>query len=98
VQKGIGFYFLFALAITSSVQLVGVCVVFASLILPALSTVNCKNKLFIVWLCGILSVFSGIILALIFDLPAGGLVVLAYFFYAILFRVINNLKNIRNGK
>ena len=36
-RSGIGFFVLFALAITASVQLVGVYVVFASLILPALA-------------------------------------------------------------
>ena len=37
MRSGAGFFVLFALAITASVQLVGVYVVFASLILPALS-------------------------------------------------------------
>ena len=37
LQSGTGFFLLFALVITASVQLVGVYVVFASLILPALA-------------------------------------------------------------
>ena len=37
-------FLLFALAITSSVQLVGVYVVFASLILPALASLNFQNS------------------------------------------------------
>ena len=41
--NGIGFYILFSLAITSSVQLVGVYVVFASLILPALTALKATN-------------------------------------------------------
>ncbi|MCA1979875.1 MAG: metal ABC transporter permease, partial [Thiobacillus sp.] len=39
-RHGFGFYALFALAITTSVQLVGVYLVFASLILPALATLG----------------------------------------------------------
>jgi len=40
IRRSIWFYILFAMAITSSVQLVGVYVVFASLIIPALSSVR----------------------------------------------------------
>lgn len=75
LRSGISFYLLFALAITSSVQLVGVYVVFASLILPALAAVKAKHPLKNAWLCGVLSVLSGITIAMLADLPAGPILV-----------------------
>jgi len=78
IREGIGFYILFALAITSSVQLVGVYVVFASLILPALASVGARHKQLLAWVCGIGSVTSGILLSTWFDLPAGPVIVCSY--------------------
>ena len=78
VRNNIGFYILFACAITSSVQLVGIYVVFASLILPALAANNKENKILIAILCGISAMILGVFSALIFDLPAGGVVVISY--------------------
>lgn len=89
VQGGIAFYLIFALAITSSVQLVGIYVVFASLILPALAALNYKNPLLTSWFCGFTSVILGIFLALIFDLPAGGLIVISYVMVTCLFKLVN---------
>ncbi len=66
------FYFLFALMITASVQLVGVYLVFASLIMPALATSNLK----IGYLIGTLGYGSGLMIAHYFDLPAGAVIVL----------------------
>lgn len=78
LRNGIGFYLLFALAITSSVQLVGVYVVFASLILPALAAVKSKQPHRTAWLCGVVSVMVGIIIAMLSDIPAGPVIVLTY--------------------
>ena len=78
LRNGIGFYLLFALAITSSVQLVGVYVVFASLILPALAGLKARNPTLKAWLCGILSVIIGITLSVLTDLPAGPLLVASF--------------------
>lgn len=78
IREGIGFYILFAFAITSSVQLVGVYVVFASLILPAIAAYNYKNKHLIAYICGISSVATGIIFSTITDLPTGPLLVICY--------------------
>ncbi len=75
LRSGIGFYMLFALAITSSVQLVGVYVVFASLMLPALAAVKAQHPLRNAFLCGALSVLLGIYIAMITDLPAGPVLV-----------------------
>lgn len=78
IRKGIGFYLLFALAITSSVQLVGVFMVFASLILPALAAVKAKRLHLTAWSCGIVSVVSGMLVALACDMPAGLVIVISY--------------------
>ena len=78
LRNGISFYLLFALAITSSVQLVGVYVVFASLILPALAAINTKRKYTVALCCGLASVLSGIASAMLCDLPAGPIIVISY--------------------
>ncbi|MFT6072324.1 MAG: zinc/manganese transport system permease protein [Alphaproteobacteria bacterium] len=78
IRSGIGFYFIFAVAITSSVQLVGVYIVFASLILPALATINSKNPHRTAWICGILSVIIGMVLAALTNLPAGPILVMSF--------------------
>lgn len=85
VRKGIGFYLIFAMAITSSVQLVGVYVVFASLILPALVAVKAKRKHRVAWGCGIASVLLGILSATMLDIPAGPMMVVSYVFVAVSF-------------
>jgi hypothetical protein len=75
--KGLTFYALFALAITASVQLVGVYLVFASLIVPALATVglNGKRQLTTAYIIGIAGYVSGLALSAVFDLPSGALIV-----------------------
>lgn len=92
-RKGIGFYLLFALAITSSVQLVGVYVVFASLILPALAALKAKHPHTVAWLCGIVSVVVGIITAMLLDVPAGPVIVVSYVLTTIGFTIGRNLTN-----
>ena len=92
IRSGMGFYLIFALAITSSVQLVGIYVVFASLILPALAATKQKKPLLTAWICGMLSVSMGIFLALIFDLPAGGLIVVSYVAVTCFFVYVTSLK------
>lgn len=87
VRKGIGFYLLFALAITSSVQLVGVYVVFASLILPALAAANIKRPYIVAWGCGIMSVLLGILAATLMDEPAGPVMVVLYTLTTLLFLI-----------
>ncbi len=86
VRTNMGFYLLFALAITSSVQLVGVYVVFASLILPALAAVHVKRPYLIAWLCGVAAVLSGIAFAIAFDMPAGPIIILSYAATALIIR------------
>lgn len=70
----LGFYFLFAVAITSSVQMVGVYLVFASLIIPALCT---GERFGPAYLLGALGYGAGLIASAVFDLPSGAAIVLA---------------------
>ena len=70
------FYLLFALTITASVQLVGIYLVFATLILPALAIRNLsKFALGYGYVIGGLGYFSGLVFAAIFDMPAGAMIV-----------------------
>jgi len=75
--QGLGFYITFAIVITASVQVVGIYLVFASLIIPALATANIRfgNRLVVGYIIGGLSYFSGIVLSSIFDLPTGAIIV-----------------------
>jgi zinc/manganese transport system permease protein len=74
---GVLFYALFALAITVSVQLVGVYLVFASLIVPALATsgMTGRRQLVAAYSVGIAGYLSGLVLSAIFDLPSGAMIV-----------------------
>ncbi len=88
VRKGVWFYILFALAITSSVQLVGVYVVFASLILPAIAVHKLSRKITYAWLCGITSVFAGIVISVMTDIPSGPVIVCCYAAVTLLVRLV----------
>ena len=70
------FYLLFALAITASVQLVGVYLVFATLILPALAVRSCsRNAVGWGYAIGVVGYVFGLLLAALWDLPAGAMIV-----------------------
>ena len=73
-----GFYALFAIAITASVQLVGIYLVFASLIVPALATHRYTRRRYLfAFAVGITGYVSGLLLSVWFDLPAGAAIVWA---------------------
>ena len=74
---GLGFYLLFALGVTTSVQLVGVYLVFASLIIPALGVRKYppEKRLLRAFLSGAGAYAAGLVLSLIYDLPSGAIVV-----------------------
>jgi zinc/manganese transport system permease protein len=75
-HRAVLFYVLFALAITASVQLVGVYLVFASLIIPALAVRRFgKYALFAAYLIGTASYAAGLIASALLDLPAGAVIV-----------------------
>ena len=73
-----GFYALFAMAVTASVQLVGVYLVFTSLIVPALAThrLQQRRKL-IAYAVGITGYAVGLLLSVWSDLPTGAAIVWA---------------------
>ena len=71
------FYGTFAFAVTAAVQLVGVYLVFACLILPALATRRMSGPARLVagYLIGALAFLSGIVISALADLPTGALTV-----------------------
>ena len=74
----IGFYLLFACAVTISVQQVGLYLVFATLIVPALATRRfARARLAAGYGLGALGYLSGLALSLATDLPPGPLIVCA---------------------
>lgn len=72
-----GFYGLFAFAVTISVQLVGVYLVFASLIVPALACRHYPARIqpIVGYATGAAGYLSGLGLSVLFDLPSGAVVV-----------------------
>lgn len=74
-----GFYAMFALAVTASVQLVGVYLVFSSLIIPALGTRGFAGRRRLVAAGGIgaLGYALGLALSAVADLPSGAVIVWA---------------------
>ncbi len=77
--QGFGFYGIFAFAVTVSVQLVGIYMVFACLILPALATRRIERRGLRIasgYVVGIVGCLIGLILTLRADLPAGAVMVI----------------------
>ncbi len=74
----VGFYLLFALAVTISVQLVGLYLVFATLIVPPLATRRmARHRLATAWVLGIVGYGGGLIASTASDLPSGAVIVWA---------------------
>jgi len=73
----LAFYLLFAITITASVQLVGVYLVFASLILPALAGHGLSEKrgVAVGYAVGAVGYGAGLLLSAVADLPSGPLIV-----------------------
>ena len=89
--RGLGFYVLFAFAVTASMQLVGVYLVFASLIIPALATRKIDTRgvrLAFAYGVGIVAYVLGLVLSTRLDLPAGAVIVWCLAAVAILFAVL----------
>ena len=77
-RRGILFYPLFALVIPFAVNLIGVYLVFASLIFPALSLVNVKtDKIILGVALSILSYFVGLSVSYFLDWPGGPAIVVS---------------------
>jgi zinc/manganese transport system permease protein len=74
----LGFYLVFGLSVTASVQLVGVYLVFATLIVPALATRNAGHgRLPKAWGVAALGYAIGLVLSALYDLPSGPTIVWA---------------------
>ena len=85
------FYLLFAITITASVQLIGIYLVFATLILPALATRKMKsNALKIGYLTGITAYLLGLSIASLVDLPAGGIIVFSLALISLFIMIIQS--------
>ena len=69
------FYLLFAVSITASVQLIGIYLVFASLILPALAIRKQPNGLWLGYFIGMAGYLLGLLLSALLDIPAGAMIV-----------------------
>lgn len=74
-----GFYATFAVAVTASVQVVGIYLVFTSLIVPALATLRHRGRtrLLVAYGIGALGYAAGLVLSAVFDLPSGPTIVWA---------------------
>ncbi len=89
LRAGAGFFILFALAITASVQLIGVYMVFASLILPALAARSGTG--YVLWRAlgsGAAAVAAAIAIATVADLPAGPFLVVCFAISAVATRLL----------
>lgn len=84
-RSGLSFYVVFAFALTSSVQLVGVYLVFSSLILPALAALNTQRPYIVAWSCGISSVLLGMAVSILIDYPSGPIMVVSFVLVALSF-------------
>jgi zinc/manganese transport system permease protein len=73
----LGFYILFAFAVTASVQMVGVYLVFASLIVPAMATRNYPSvkRVVLAYTLGAVGYAAGLAVSAYWDLPSGAVIV-----------------------
>ncbi|CAM3565267.1 metal ABC transporter permease [Shewanella violacea] len=91
--EGSGFYILFAIVITLSVELVGVYLVFSTLILPALAVnkFGSRYRLGAAYLVGLTGYILGLLVSATLDLPSGAAIVATLAVSAILFRLALSL-------
>jgi len=86
--RGFGFYALFAFAVTASVQLVGIYLVFACLIIPAIATRHIAGRRLRI-VCGygvgVVGCLAGLVLSVNGDLPAGAVIVWSLAISALIF-------------
>jgi zinc/manganese transport system permease protein len=92
-----GFYGAFAFAVTASVQLVGVYLVFSSLIVPALATTGLpkRRRLVVAYAIGAAGYALGLALSALFDLPSGAVIVCALAGCALAWKAIDGRVPIR---
>ena len=84
-----GFYVVFAVAVTVSVQLVGLYLVFATLIVPPLATRHMtRGRLPAAWSLGLAGYAVGLVLSTAFDLPSGPLIVWVLVLFALAWQAL----------
>ena len=82
----VGFYLLFGLSVTASVQMVGVYLVFSSLIIPALASRNAVRwRLAKAYIVGGLGYLLGLVASNLFDVPTGAIIVWAMAVVGVIF-------------
>jgi zinc/manganese transport system permease protein len=82
----IGFYLLFACAVTISVQLVGLYLVFTTLIAPALATRHVvRRRIAVGYVLSVLGYAAGLVVSTVTDLPSGPAIVWIMTALAVLF-------------
>jgi len=87
-MQGFGFYAVFAVAVTASVQVVGVYLVFACLIIPALATRKISRRMLRIacgWGIGAVACLAGLVLSVSADQPAGAVIVWSLGVFALAF-------------
>jgi zinc/manganese transport system permease protein len=95
----VGFYLLFAVTVTASVQLVGVFLVFASLIVPSVATRGRSDRrgLATAYLLGLAGYAVGLGLSAVFDLPTGAMIVWSLAALAIIWMAVQHRSSPRPG-
>jgi len=89
----VGFYALFAVAVTLSVQLVGLYLVFATLIVPPLATRRMtRHRLVAAWALGAAGYAGGLLLSTTADLPSGPMIVWVLAALAIVVEVFTRMR------
>jgi len=84
--NGMVFYLLFAVTVTASVQLIGVYLVFASLIVPALTVMRMKRfRLLAGYGLGSAGYAVGLVVSALFDLPTGAIIVCSIVLLSLIF-------------
>lgn len=95
----IGFYMLFACAVTASVQLVGLYLVFATLIVPALATRRfATGQLWRAYALGIAGYVLGLLASSVSDLPTGPVIVVVMVFLGFLVHALSGRLEIGERK
>lgn len=93
------FYLLFAVTITVSVQLIGVFLVFASLILPALAASSVpRHRLGFAYVVGLAGYSLGLLASFVSDLPTGAAIVCALALTASLAAGIAQVAGLRTAR
>ena len=92
IKRPIIFYLLFALTITSSVKAIGVYMVFASLIIPALIGEKTTRPMTITCAVGFICIFVGVVSGVLLDKPMGPTIVLTYCFVALIYMLISYIR------